>query len=330
MDYKGQICSACGKPMGEKDDIVVCPVCGTPQHRECWEENGECIAAAKHEQGYAWQPEPVKEENRGRENSEGDGDDGRTPQRCAVCGSENPPDALTCLNCGAPISNPGAGNPFSSFFNSANPPGNPFLYGVTLDPDDEIEGAKVRDIVCCVQSNSSRYTGKFKALSDKTKKVSFNWAAFFLSPYWFFYRKMWKIGLFFAGLFLAVSLAFTGVMQDFQEIYFSLAELDMTAMPEAELMSVMDQLYGAMLKLIPMFAINMVFRIAAGFAADPLYKKHVISQTKKLRARFPGDRDFEAASLRQGGTSIFIAFAVYFGYNIVYNLLLSFAAYLIN
>jgi len=57
MDFNGQKCPACGRSFDQDDDIVVCPVCGTPQHRSCWDERGECVNAARHAEGYVWQPE---------------------------------------------------------------------------------------------------------------------------------------------------------------------------------------------------------------------------------------------------------------------------------
>lgn len=105
----------------------------------------------------------------------------------------NNPNSLSCTNCGAPLTAGGA-QPFNPFFN-AGEAGNPFLYGVTMDPESEIDGAKVKDIACTVQSASARYIPKFKAMADDKKKITFNWAAFFFSPYWLFFRKLWKAGL---------------------------------------------------------------------------------------------------------------------------------------
>ena len=34
------ICQVCGEDIGE--DMVVCPRCKTPHHRDCWQYNGGC------------------------------------------------------------------------------------------------------------------------------------------------------------------------------------------------------------------------------------------------------------------------------------------------
>ena len=45
-DYVGCVCSVCNKPFAAGDDIVVCPECGTPYHRACYQAAGGCIAGA--------------------------------------------------------------------------------------------------------------------------------------------------------------------------------------------------------------------------------------------------------------------------------------------
>ena len=54
MNYENTPCPVCGKPLAEGDDVVVCPVCATPQHRECWMENGRCANDDLHASGYIW------------------------------------------------------------------------------------------------------------------------------------------------------------------------------------------------------------------------------------------------------------------------------------
>lgn len=53
-EYLGCECSVCRKPFAAGDDIVVCPECGTPYHRACYEAAGGCVHEAQHAAGYAW------------------------------------------------------------------------------------------------------------------------------------------------------------------------------------------------------------------------------------------------------------------------------------
>lgn len=52
--YYGCPCEGCGKPLTLQDDIVVCPDCGAPYHRDCYEKLGRCIHSPAHAAGYEW------------------------------------------------------------------------------------------------------------------------------------------------------------------------------------------------------------------------------------------------------------------------------------
>lgn len=51
--FKGYICPVCRKKFTDTDDIVVCPECGTPHHRECYLNNGKCALEEIHAH-YKW------------------------------------------------------------------------------------------------------------------------------------------------------------------------------------------------------------------------------------------------------------------------------------
>ena len=48
MDFKKYFCPVCNNKFTEDDDVVVCPECGTPHHRECYFSNGGCFNSDKH------------------------------------------------------------------------------------------------------------------------------------------------------------------------------------------------------------------------------------------------------------------------------------------
>ena len=93
-NYTGKKCFSCGEAFKDGDDIVVCPECGTPYHRECYLKEGKCINDALHESGQSWEQtqESVESEN----------------IRCIRCGFENPPDLRT--------NNPTSSNSFNAVF----------------------------------------------------------------------------------------------------------------------------------------------------------------------------------------------------------------------
>ena len=55
-DYTGEKCIVCGKAFGKGEDVVVCPDCGTPYHRTCYDINSRCVNDALHAAGGEWQP----------------------------------------------------------------------------------------------------------------------------------------------------------------------------------------------------------------------------------------------------------------------------------
>lgn len=328
MIYKGQICDGCKKTMDECEDIVVCPVCGTPQHRSCWEERGECVNAHKHADNFVWQKKEMTTEEKALAQG----------VKCDVCGKKNPSDALSCNDCGAPLIKPEENkaqsenknvNPVNIFLNTMNTPANPFLYGVRQDAEKEIDGVKVKEIASFVQNNAPKYINKFEKTernANGKKKVSFNWAAFLLAPIWFFYRKLWKVGILFACALLAITIAFTNQTMDFSyanEAYATaISQNQKGELSDEQLAQKAENVMNASMRLAPMLGLNLALALLAGFSADEIYKRYTVSKIKDFKSRARDTREFEAITLSKGGTSFFFAFLGYMGYNMIYQLLL--------
>ena len=83
--YYGCPCEGCGKPLTLQDDIVVCPDCGAPYHRVCYEKLGQCIHRPAHAAGYEWKF-PYEESQL---------------RTCPSCGERTLRDEETCRCCGA-------------------------------------------------------------------------------------------------------------------------------------------------------------------------------------------------------------------------------------
>ena len=82
-DYNSLNCPICNGRFMADDDIVVCPECGAPHHRECWTSHGSCQFAELHSEGFVWKRPEVEFE----EESNANGED--RPTVCASCGSVN-------------------------------------------------------------------------------------------------------------------------------------------------------------------------------------------------------------------------------------------------
>ena len=64
-----------------------------------------------------------------------------------------------------------------------------------VGPDDPIDGIKARDWASYVGPSSIYYMMQFFRMQETRRKAVISFSAFFLGPFYFFYRKMWKRGL---------------------------------------------------------------------------------------------------------------------------------------
>ena len=63
--YENNKCPVCHKVFEEGDDVVSCPECGTPHHRECYKSIGKCANKDLHETDFVYNrnENEVAEEN---------------------------------------------------------------------------------------------------------------------------------------------------------------------------------------------------------------------------------------------------------------------------
>ena len=88
--YYGCPCEGCGQPLTLRDDIVVCPDCGAPYHRTCYEKLGRCIHNPAHAAGYEWKF-PYQENELRTCPSCGERTL-RSEEHCRCCGAKLPPE----------------------------------------------------------------------------------------------------------------------------------------------------------------------------------------------------------------------------------------------
>ena len=189
-NYTGKKCFSCGEVFKDGDDIVVCPECGTPYHRECYLKEGKCINDALHENGQSWEQtqESVESEN----------------IRCIRCGFENPPDKLFCEKCGTPLTkNDTEERPFNDMDTQNNAqqtgpdgqPYGPFGRQVVFDKDSDLEGIKLDDYAKFVKTNPLIFLSNFIRFGKFGGKISINFAAFLFPHLYFLFRKMNLVGI---------------------------------------------------------------------------------------------------------------------------------------
>lgn len=215
MNYTGIDCPVCNTKFGDSDDVVVCPVCGTPHHRECWHRNGRCINEEKHIEGFIWQMTdiPVAPAQKTEENV----------KVCPRCGENNPVYEPVCIRCGERLKNqdstsmhmpPLEGNPAANWQTEANPNAfSPYqnvyaqdaktLYG----EDAVIEDIPASEVAEYIQKDSSKYIGRMLKMQEKNTKLSWSWASALGSFFWCFYRRMSGLGTVLLLIYLTVSFA---------------------------------------------------------------------------------------------------------------------------
>ena len=316
MTYENNHCPACGKAFAADDDVVVCPECGTPHHRACWQALGDCVHSADHGT-FIWQPEfePAAEETQAFE-----------AQPCPRCGQLCRPDALTCPRCGKQLGEQ-AGEGFAF-----NP--DVFLRGVQADPATDLGGMTVREASMLVQYRVPAYVRKFM----REKTVGWNWAAFLFSPFWFFYRKIYKAGALFLGVLMVCSVFLSipvGRIQDnalaVVTKYITIDEnstpeqitADLAALEPTQKALVQQALLRYSQSMLLFMGGLMVPNIAAAMAADAVYKKKLIRDTQNLREFAENAKTFRMLALRRGGVSVLGMVACYLIIMVFYNLIFS-------
>lgn len=307
MNYENVPCPVCGKPLAEGDDVVVCPVCATPQHRECWMENGRCTNDDLHASGYIWskdntefheEPATTEEPSDVRVchicKSESPSDalhcgncgalfgqaEEQTNKKCAFCGKENSDDALHCNQCGAPL-NISSGNAG-------------YIAGTDIPADEKIGENTAGDLATYVQASAHRYIKKFKKF-ESGKKLSFNFAAFFFAPYWFFYRKLYKAGAFFLVAFVTASILLSGLTGQItaavEEYGINITELgDVENMTDEQFEEIAPQAEKYASEMIaktknPLLittAVAFILRLICALAANRLYYKKILDDLKLI------------------------------------------------
>lgn len=205
LRYNGSICAKCGKVFGEHDEVVVCPRCGTPEHKDCWIETNTCVNENQHEAGFLWQDTQPKRPAHQAPVAEQNGAPAPPPsqtQTCPSCGTMNDIGEPVCTRCGQRLYLNAAGDP-----NAYNPQVNSpfgkkgFHYGYA-QANFKIDGIPAAEMASYIQQNSDVYLTKFLYMDNKNTKNGFNWAGAFFPFLWLMYRKMYKTGLIVLGVFL--------------------------------------------------------------------------------------------------------------------------------
>lgn len=295
-------CPVCNNHFAQDDDVVFCPVCGTPHHRECYESLGHCFNESKHASGFEYQAAGGKKQEQNIENTTDapeeeaqdyytqdsedyirSSEDADKKNICPSCNAQIEPDAPFCSRCGARQEN--------VQYRKYNP-----LNGIGLNYAESqqykndkrtIDGYSLSDIASVVRINTERFVSKFL----KNKKLSWNWSAFIFGPYYLFYRKMYKQGAAFFALRLIIQYVLNGIyakeIMDFASFFNANQDalMQMYTNPNTELLTQMQELYEPLMPMACILLLSaLVLNILIAVFADGFYKSRVIGILNKVNA----------------------------------------------
>ena len=290
LNTDGVSCVRCHAYLFPEDDIVYCPVCGAPHHRECYNQLGHCALEEFHGTDRQYDKVKAREEEQAAAEMPNTGENAEGLITCQMCHEKYEFALNACPKCGAPnIAK--AGGSFVNF---------DFLGGVPADYDIG-DGITADEAKRFVAANTPRYIPKFAVLNAKNK-LSWNWLAFLFPCGWMLSRKMYKNGII-AGLLTVISSLFY--------LPFMNAINNLGTTPGETQAQIMQSIYEHLPKmgaaviaaLLAGFVLNIAVRILSALFGDYLYKQYAISSIKTIRAE---SEDMDYDYRKKGGVNIFL------------------------
>ena len=294
QNFLGNPCPYCGKNFEANDDIVVCPECGTPHHRECYKEHSACANEGKHGENFEWKSVIVPHVHKP--------EPGETSPAekavCSNCGTENPGNSRYCLSCGAPLSEEPTRNRHDDSFEEFQRERTRIL---TESFSSSFDGVSAKETAIYVRNNVGYFLPRFAAFS-KGAKFDTNFSAFIFSYFYLFYRKMYGLGL---AVFAATSiLSIPTLLLDFQMVQEQYVELGMLSqviwnVPHQETLAIYSIIANLLIWII---------RIALMMFFNRLYYRKVVENIKKARTFLANKSEKEISSFFQknGGTGLIV------------------------
>lgn len=295
MDFIGKKCPICSKKFKAEDDVVVCPKCGAPYHRSCYEQEGKCIFLDLHRSNEAWKDEENEAQDEQKTNAK--------TKKCKFCGHINDENAVICEQCGRnfieyPYQNVNSYGEDNQNQDFDGFPGFPGVMPVKIDlmagvkPDEDFDGVSGEEISKYVKNNTIYYMGIFKRIKD-TGKSRFNFAAFLFGGGWILYRKQYVSGGILTAIMALLSIATTyatyfvsaGVLNTIAE---NLNQLYPRGYGFMDFFNAIGQLPldQGLIAILPyaLSFLNFIIMLIIGFTANKTYYKFVIKRIKALKA----------------------------------------------
>ncbi len=283
LEIKNKKCAVCQAYLFEDEEIVWCPTCGAPQHKECYKQFGKC--GYTHIHGTEELKEILKAEKQQEKKEEPKPE--KTLIECPACHAEYEKELNSCPECGAE----NFSHRMPTFFAFD------FLGGVK--PNEDIgEGVTAETAKRFVMSSTHKIIPKFLAFKNGAKKF-FSWWAFFFPAANFAARKMYGAAVLSGIVETAGRLLMFPYAVAFNELNITTGQ-DLYNYLEK---GAPKEFYSLMALAGIGFFVLLLCGIISGFLFDKLYYKHTITQIKKIK------KDHEKEEIP-------LAFRKYGGYNL--------------
>ncbi len=282
--FEGCSCSFCGEKFTQTDDIVACPVCGSPHHRSCYNENSGCANAALHEEDFSW-----KRDSASAEGSEGESSDAKVTF-CGVCGAENSAGRLYCHNCGRALFDDtvGEGEGQHDGYNRQ---------AYDFSDKEAIGDVPLNDIKRFLGPSSAVYVPLFYRMHKSGQKVSFDLFGLLFPWFWLINHKMYFRGV----LMLLFNLASYCYCLLFYGVYNQFYEAAMTFNSEMvmEVFNKQPMIVGG---FFAFGIISAIISVVVALFGSRMYMKWVLRRIRRIRKKNPETEAYHAA-LQRNSTS---------------------------
>ena len=289
--YYGCPCEGCGEPLTLQDDIVVCPDCGAPYHRDCYEKLGRCIHAPAHAAGYEWKF-PYQESEL---------------CTCPACGERTLRSESVCRCCGAALPPEGAQEPadradsdehseefdYSTFYRQFQETGAPQVdplrqtYQAAFGKEEVMDGIPCKDWADFIGPASPAYLSAYCRMQLSHTKTSMSFSAMLFGPFYFFYRKAWKPAFgFLAAEMLLAAPTFIEMLQ--------LSGSSFAPALSASALTVLARVCSLL---------SFLLMLVRGMYGKWLYRRSAASRIRRIQSEFPDARQRQAVLRAQGGVS---------------------------
>lgn len=179
--FEGERCPYCNKQFLKDEDIVVCPICGTPHHRECYKIHNHCANESNHG-SFEWKSS--HQVTKDSEDLKSKVESQNTHSICPVCGTNNDIQAKYCSKCGTLLP---LNKPTNQLFESVP------LQVQQVSTNERIDGIPIRDWLVYLGPTSVSHIRTYLNQNNKNSIWGFAIGALLFPVLYFLYYRVWGL-----------------------------------------------------------------------------------------------------------------------------------------